>query len=704
MALSLYRKYRPNVFADVVGQEHVIRTLVNAISENSIAHAYLFCGPRGTGKTTTARLLAKALLCENGAGHEPDGTCEQCQAIANGSHPDVYELDAASRTGVDNVREEIISRVNFAPTRGRAKIYIIDEVHMLSIPAFNALLKTLEEPPANVVFVLCTTDPQKVPETIQSRCQRFDFRRFSLDEIVSYLERICTGEGFEYQREALEVIAAKSSGGMRDATTALEQAAVFADGALISVEAVNNLFGQTNSDALFELTDAIAARDAAGCFIWLDNYIGTGADLERLAHQLAQHFRDLYVTALTDGANGIVACTPSELPRYQQQAQLFGPERLSRALDLCGELMGKLRYSQDKRLVTEIALTRLVRPESDLTLESLAERVENLERNGVAAAPTQAARSERPQQEAQPQPVQQLQPEPARSAQPEPQHQPQPVQHQQTELQPVRQPEPQPDRMPQPEPTRQSRAESQPAQEQQPQSQPTAARQQQSQQAEPQPTPSHTGAVQDNISLPRLQAAVFTEVKREDVATAALLSGVEFERDGEGYCLEFPPEAKFAMGIASKGAANKLLTTAFAHVLGHRVQISYRLAKGKTQTSSYGGGYDSYGSGSSDSYGSSEGSVAPEDDGYFNALASSASYYDESPAQQWDGPSASVPSQASQGGSFASSASSSPDFGAPTSQPKVRPAGDDESAANIADILSAFGSGVKLQEIDPTDQ
>ena len=198
MALSLYRKYRPEVFEDVVGQEHVEKTLMNAIAEGSVAHAYLFCGPRGTGKTTSARLLAKALLCENGPTVSPDGTCPQCLEIAQGTHPDVNELDAASRTGVDNVREEIIGRVNFAPTRGRYKIYIIDEVHMLSTAAFNALLKTLEEPPDHVVFILCTTDPHKVPETIQSRCQRFDFRRFSIEEIVSYLKRICAGEGYTY--------------------------------------------------------------------------------------------------------------------------------------------------------------------------------------------------------------------------------------------------------------------------------------------------------------------------------------------------------------------------------------------------------------------------------------------------------------------------------------------------------------------------
>ena len=198
MAEALYRKYRPQIFEDVVGQEQIERTIKNAIEQDKVSHAYLFCGPRGTGKTTTARLLAKALLCEKGPTPDPDGTCEDCRMIAEGVHPDVYELDAASRTGVENVREEIINRVQFAPTRGRYKVYIIDEVHMLSIAAFNALLKTLEEPPDHVVFILATTDPQKVPETIHSRCQRFDFRRISNESIVSRLGAVCVAEGVEF--------------------------------------------------------------------------------------------------------------------------------------------------------------------------------------------------------------------------------------------------------------------------------------------------------------------------------------------------------------------------------------------------------------------------------------------------------------------------------------------------------------------------
>ena len=248
---SLYRTYRPQTFDDVVGQSHITRTLKNAVAEGTVAHAYLFTGPRGTGKTTTARILAKALECEKGPTPDPDGTCEQCVEIAEGRHPDVYELDAASRTGVDNVREEIIGRVSLAPARGRWKVYIIDEVHMLSSAAFNALLKTLEEPPSHVVFVMCTTHPHKVPETIQSRCQRFDFRRISVDDIAERLRHISDAEKIEVPDAALSLIARHAAGGMRDAITTLEQLAAFG-GDTITLEDVEGLLGEVGSDQLFE--------------------------------------------------------------------------------------------------------------------------------------------------------------------------------------------------------------------------------------------------------------------------------------------------------------------------------------------------------------------------------------------------------------------------------------------------------------------
>ncbi len=378
MAEALYNKYRPQIFEDVVGQEHIERTLKNAIASDKISHAYLFTGPRGTGKTTTARLLSKALICEKGPTPDPDGSCEDCKQIAAGEHPDVYELDAASRTGVENVREEIIGKVNYAPTRGRYKVYIIDEVHMLSTAAFNALLKTLEEPPDHVVFVLCTTDPQKVPETILSRCQRFDFRRIASEELISRLGAICEMEGVRYEGDALDLIAHRAQGGMRDALTSLDQLIAFGEGEVTTTLA-ERLLGSLDSSDLADIVKSIGMRDAAACFRWTSEYMETGADLVQFVADLTSHMRDMYVMSL---AGSDVALEVTESGRRELEVELgwYGTERLARMLAVLGDLANELKTSTNQRLSFEIALTRMVRPESDLTLAALAERIESLER------------------------------------------------------------------------------------------------------------------------------------------------------------------------------------------------------------------------------------------------------------------------------------------------------------------------------------
>lgn len=393
---SLYRQYRPATFGDLVGQSHIVRTLRNAIADGSVAHAYLFTGPRGTGKTTTARILAKALLCEKGPTPDPDATCQQCLEVAQDRHPDVFEIDAASNTGVDNVRDEIIKRLAYASTRGGYRVYIIDEVHMLSASAFNALLKSIEEPPPNVVFVLCTTHPHKVPETIQSRCQRFDFHRIGMDDLVGRLAFISEKEGIKVAPGAHMLIARHAAGGMRDAITTLEQLAAFtADD--ISLDDVEGLLGEVDVALLFEVADFVAARDVAGCFGFVSRLVQTGIDITDFVRDFTSHVRDLYVTVAVGDPTGLVETTTDQLGRLVAQSALFGVDRLARVLSILGELGAELRWSSDPRLSLEVAFTRMARPEGELTLDSLAERVEALEMSrplAPAASPALRAPAE----------------------------------------------------------------------------------------------------------------------------------------------------------------------------------------------------------------------------------------------------------------------------------------------------------------------
>lgn len=406
---SLYRKYRPLTFDSVVGQQHIVSTLEHAITEGRLSHAYLFCGPRGTGKTTMARILAKALLCRNAeaartegaSGCMPDGTCEECELIAEGNHPDVYELDAASRTGVDNVREEIINSVNFAPVRGKYKIYIIDEVHMLTTAAFNALLKTLEEPPAHVIFVLCTTDPQKILETILSRCQRFDFHRIGNEDIEHRLSYVCEQEGFDYDDEALAIVARHAKGGMRDALSTLEQLSVFGNGAVHADDA-RSLLGEVSDQILGEFARAIADRDVAELYGLIRAQVEEGNDLLELTRDLVAHVRDVYVACVAGARAELFEGGSEQAEALAAEAAAFGEhpaDRLARVLTVLDDAALEMRGASDVRLVLEIACTRLARPEADLTIEALAERVARLEAmvaNGAVPASVAAAQAAAP--------------------------------------------------------------------------------------------------------------------------------------------------------------------------------------------------------------------------------------------------------------------------------------------------------------------
>ena len=396
---SLYTKYRPQTFEQVVGQKHVVETLKRAVVEGRTSHAYLFCGPRGTGKTTMARLLAKALMCEKGPGQLPDGTCEQCRLIAAGEHPDVAELDAASRTGVDNVREEILSRVNYAPTLGRCKVYIIDEVHMLTPAAFNALLKTLEEPPEHVVFIMCTTDPQKILATILSRVQRFDFHSIGNDEMQAHLAYVCGEEGFTYDDAALDLVVRHARGGMRDALTSLEQLSVFGNGN-ISVEAAQDFLGEVSGSVLGGVVNALAKRDVPALFGEVEKLMSSGRDLLQFTKELAARMRDVYVVAAVPCATDVVSARGADFEALRSEAAAFGSvDRLSRILTVLGDASSEMRTATNQRLVLEIAFTRIARPEADLTLDALADRVaylehelETLKKSGLpAAVPSQPA-------------------------------------------------------------------------------------------------------------------------------------------------------------------------------------------------------------------------------------------------------------------------------------------------------------------------
>lgn len=382
---SLYTKYRPAVFQDVVGQTHVVSTLQNAVLEHKIGHAYLFCGPRGTGKTTMARLFAKALLCTSPQNGLPCGVCETCKNIAQGIHPDVFELDAASRTGVDNVREEIIDRVNYAPLKGAYKIYIIDEVHMLTASAFNALLKTLEEPPSHVVFILCTTEPHKILATILSRVMRFDFHRIKSDEMFVHLQKVCTLEHFSADDEALKLIVEHAQGGMRDALSSLEQISVFGKG-VISKRLVEDMLGATSQTNLTALVQSLALRDTKRLFEEIASLCEQGKSIVQAACELAEYMRDVYLAktlmeqhlTLDDYAE-LFTCGVAT-SQLEADAQAFKNVRhIAYVLNVVVDMISHIKTAANPRLTFELYSCRMIHPVVTNSSSALIKRLEAVE-------------------------------------------------------------------------------------------------------------------------------------------------------------------------------------------------------------------------------------------------------------------------------------------------------------------------------------
>ncbi len=385
---ALYRKFRPGEFEEVKGQGHIVTTLKNQIKADRIGHAYLFCGTRGTGKTTVAKIFAKAVNCEHPADGSPCGTCASCRAIAAGSSMNVIEIDAASNNGVDNIRE-IKEEVNYSPTEGRFKVYIIDEVHMLSIGAFNALLKTLEEPPSYVIFILATTEAHKIPITILSRCQRYDFRRISIDTIAARLNDLIAREGVEAEEKAIRYVAKAADGSMRDALSLLDQCIAFYLGEKLTYDHVLDVLGAVDTEVFSGLLRSILDKNITGAIALLEELVIQGRELGQLVTDFTWYLRNLLLVQSADNMEELLDISSENLKVLREEAGMVRPEILMRYIHVFSELLGQIKYSTQKRILIEIAIIRLCRPAMDQNVSALLQRMDDLEKkveSGVYAA------------------------------------------------------------------------------------------------------------------------------------------------------------------------------------------------------------------------------------------------------------------------------------------------------------------------------
>ena len=375
---ALYRKFRPTSFEDVKGQEHIVTTLKNQIKAERIGHAYLFCGTRGTGKTTIAKIFAKSVNCENPTDGSPCGECAVCRAIAAGASMNVIEIDAASNNGVDNIRE-IVDEVSYSPAEGKYKVYIIDEVHMLSIGAFNALLKTLEEPPSYVIFILATTEVHKIPITILSRCQRYDFKRITIDTIAARLKELTEIEQVTIEDKAIRYIAKTADGSMRDALSLLDQCIAFHFGKELTYDKVLDVLGAVDTEVFSRLLRVVLAGDVTGAIGILEEMVIQGRELSQFVSDFTWYLRNLLLVKEADGIEDVIDVSTENLARLKEEAQMADNDVIMRYIRVLSELSGQIRYATQKRILIEMNLIKLCRPAMETDMSSLVDRIRQLE-------------------------------------------------------------------------------------------------------------------------------------------------------------------------------------------------------------------------------------------------------------------------------------------------------------------------------------
>ena len=538
----LYRKYRPRVFADVYGQDHVTSTLKNEIKEGRISHAYLFTGSRGTGKTTCAKILAKAVNCPNAVDGEPCNTCEICKGLDSGTIYDVVEIDAASNNGVDNIRD-LREEVNYTPTRGKYRVYIIDEVHMLSTGAFNALLKTLEEPPAHVIFILATTEVHKLPATILSRCQRFDFKRIQPETMAVRLQQVAGLEGMELAPDAATLIARIADGALRDGLSILDQCA--GRSKQITAQLVSEVAGLAGREALYRLSDAVLARDSSAAVEELAQLHENSYDMERLCVEMINHFRNFMMVKTVKKSRELIICTDDEYKHIEESAGQFTLAQILRGLDLFQSTLVKIKGGATPRIEMEMAFVRLCEPKLETDPDAINQRLSALERavqNGVPATSVKAVQSPAPA--ARPAPAQPTvpptpQPAPAAAA-PAPEPEPVPA----TSAEPVSAPVPEPAPV-QPEPPVPL--------------EPAAA------------APSPTSAADSEQKLFMQWADLMEILHRTDIALFGVLSGSQGYTRGEFFLIDSPnPTIKEFIKISTHA---KAIRAALHELTGHNYKL-----------------------------------------------------------------------------------------------------------------------------------